>query len=98
MLIQFDYQCAVRQAARVDDAAEDVRRLATRELENMVDQLSVCWKGESAELYFAKCRELQSALEQTARDLESVASNIRHRSRKIRDAELAAMEIAQNAD
>lgn len=98
MLIEFDYCGAMRQAGRVEDAAEDIRQLAAREIEEIIDELSVYWKGQAAELYFSKCRELQRELRNTSRDLDNVANNIRRRSERMRAAEEAARRIAQNTD
>ncbi|MBE6984369.1 MAG: hypothetical protein E7434_01920 [Ruminococcaceae bacterium] len=98
MLIQFDYYGAMRQAGRVEEAAEDILRLADSQIEMIIEELSVYWQGASADLYFSKCRELQSALRNTSRDLDTVAGNIRARSARMREAELMAQQIAQNTD
>lgn len=98
MLIQFDYYGALRQAGRVEEAADDIIRLADSQIESIIEELSAYWQGASAELYFSKCRELQSALRNTSRDLNTVADNIRTRSVRMRDAELMAQQIAQNTD
>ena len=96
MLIQFDYYGAVRQAGRVEDVAQDIQQLASNEIEDLVNELSVYWKGEAAEAYFSKCRELQRELRSTSRELNTVAQNIRARSERVRQAEEMARQIAQN--
>ncbi len=96
MLIRFDYISAIRQASRVEEAAESICNLADREVEAIIDELSIYWKGESANLYLNKCRELQQELERTTRDLKTVANNIRTRSERMRLAEEMATQIAQN--
>ncbi len=98
MLIHFDYYGAMRQAGRVEEAADDIVQLADRQIESIIDELSAYWKGTSAESYFSKCRELQNALRVTSRDLNNVARDIRTRSTRMRDAELMAQQIAQNTD
>ena len=96
MLIEFDYYGAMRQAGRVEDAADDIRQLASGELEDILNELSVYWKGQAAELYFSKCRELQRELRDTSRELNCVANNIRFRSERVRAAEEMALQIAQD--
>ena len=97
MLIMFDYLSAIRQAGRVEEAAESVRNLANRDVETIINELEAFWQGESAQLFYSKCRELQTELRETTNDLNRVAQNIRSRSEAMRRAEEAAAHIAQNA-
>ena len=96
--ILFDFTSANNQAARLESVAEDVRKLAGVSIESTCQSLDGAWKGESAAEYQRKLRQLQESIGKTATELQSVAENIRYRSRKLLEAEEAARRIAQTSN
>ena len=62
--------------------------------EGTMQNLSLNWKGESANRYLAKGERLQGKMNVTANELRRIASDIRRVARNLYNAELAALEIA----
>ena len=92
--IQIEFQQVVQQTNRLEDCANDLRRVQ-KMLDDLVDDLSSGWAGESAQAYFQKCRELHSKLGKSAQNLNTTANVIERSARAYRDAELRAIQLAQ---
>lgn len=92
--IEFDFRQAMRQADRIEEIAEKLTRLSGSKLESSLQNLSVSWKGENASAYLAKGSRLQKEMNQTAKGLQSAASDIRTVAKRLYDAEMAALAIA----
>ena len=93
--IEFDFQRAKEQAEKIDKIADRLRRISQNDFGNSLQNLSAGWKGESASLYLQKGSALQEKIEATANALYGVAEDIRTIARRIYEAEMAALEIAQ---
>ena len=92
--IEFDFKQALSQADRVDQIADSLSRLSDNKFEGTMQNLSLNWKGESANRYLAKGERLQGKMNVTANELRRIASDIRRVARNLYNAELAALEIA----
>ncbi len=93
--IEFDFKKALGQADKIEAIAEKLNKMSTVELGNIMQNLSVGWKGENAELYLSKGSSLQDKMNETAKSLYAAASEIRTIAKRIYDAEMAALAIAQ---
>ncbi len=93
--IEFDFKKALGQADKIDAIAEKLSKLSTAEFGDIMQNLSVGWKGENAELYLSKGSSLQDKMNGTAKSLYAVASEIRTIAKRMYDAEMAALVIAQ---
>jgi uncharacterized protein YukE len=58
--------------------------------------LSASWKGDNAKAYIGKGSRLQENIRGTAGELRSIAAEIRTIAKRIYDAEMAALAIAEN--
>lgn len=96
--IRFNFKTAIRQAERLEESAEQLKRLAKRSLESSLDTLSGSWKGENAGAYIQKGVTLQREIADTSDELERVASDIRRIAKRIYDAEMEALRIASERD
>ncbi|MCI9464348.1 MAG: hypothetical protein HFI48_10765 [Lachnospiraceae bacterium] len=94
--IEFSFRTALSQADTIDEIADNLSGLSRTDFENAMQNLSAGWKGENASLYLSKGSILQGKMDGTSNSLHAVASDIRAVAKRIYDAEMAALEIAQN--
>lgn len=94
--IRFDFQNAMQQAQKLDELANDIDRRVANKLDETVQSVHAAWKGDSATLYIGKTQELRRQVQQTARTLRDTAEDIRRIARRIYEAEVRALEIAQS--
>lgn len=95
-VIEMNYSNAMRQADRVAAVADNMRRLASQELGGTIQNLAANWKGQEASLYLQKGDQLMENIHRTACELQTAAQRIRTEARRVRDADLRALEIAQS--
>ena len=93
--IQIEFQQVVRQTNKLEKCADELWRVQ-RELQDLVNDLRAGWAGDSAEVYFQKCNELSSKVGRSANNLNITANVIEKSARAYRDAELAAIRLAQD--
>ena len=96
--IEFDFKKAANQADRLDDAADQLSRLSDNKFGNIMQGLAANWKGENASLYLDKGSRLQGQMDGTAKELHNIASDIRRIAKRLYDAEMAALRIAEKRD
>lgn len=94
--IVFDFNNAQSQARRLDDLASELERRVVHGLADSVQELSSAWKGSSASAYLQKEERLQNNISKTASNLRDIASEIRIVAKRVYDAEMYAIYIAQN--
>lgn len=93
--INFNFKKARQQADQLDDIARRLTRMSASEYAGAMQNISANWKGENASAYLAKGAKLQGDMEDTAKSLHNVASDIRTIAKRIYDAEMAALAIAE---
>ncbi|HJD21099.1 MAG TPA: WXG100 family type VII secretion target [Candidatus Gemmiger faecigallinarum] len=93
--IEMNFRQASAQASRLDEQAEAVRAIAERQLPDTMQQLSGDWSGTAAGQYLAKCEQLRQKLLNNARQLEQTADTIRRAARRLYNAEMAALRLAE---
>ncbi|MCD8133103.1 MAG: WXG100 family type VII secretion target [Clostridiales bacterium] len=91
--IQIEFQQVMRQVSTLKECVSDLNAQAKR-MESLTGSLGSSWQGESAELYISKCKELQSKISSTAKNLSLTAEVISRMARTYRSAELKALETA----
>lgn len=94
--IRFDFQNAMEQAKKLDALAESIDRRAANKVEETAQSVHAAWKGDSAARYIGKTRQLSQQLHQTANTLRDTAEDIRSVARRIYEAEMRALRIAQS--
>lgn len=94
--IRVDFQNAMQQAQKLDELANDIDRRVANKLDETAQSVHAAWKGDSATLYIGKTQELRRQVQQTARTLRDTAEDIRRIARRIYEAEMRALEIAQS--
>lgn len=93
--IEFDFAKAKQQANEIDEIANELSLLSNQKFEDTMQMLSSNWKGDSATSYLKKGVTLQSYITSSARNLNTVADNIRIVARKIYEAEMEAKRLAE---
>lgn len=96
--IEFDFKKAKEQAKKLDEVAERLNRLSNQKFSGTMQQLSSVWKGENATLYLNKGDRLQEKMNATVRELQNIASDIRVVARRMYEAEMNALRIAQERE
>lgn len=96
--IRFDFQNAMDQAKKLDELANSIDRRVAGKLDETSQSVHAAWKGDSANRYIGKTQELRWQIQQTARTLRDTAEDIRRIARRIYEAEMRALEIAQRRD
>lgn len=96
--IEFNFRKAVSQADRLDQTADRLNRLANNQFGNTLQGLAASWKGENASMYLDKGDRLQGQMDGTAKELHRIASDIRRIAKRMYDAEMEALRIAQKRD
>lgn len=93
--IQMDFDKAKRQADELDDIAESVDREANRSLTDTLNALGNDWRGENADKYIKKGFILKESMNDTAGQLHQAAATIRFVAKRIYDAEMENIRIAE---
>lgn len=94
-VIMFNFKRALQQADELDEIANSLSRLSRADFESTMQNISVNWKGESARQYLAKGDRLQGNMNATANSLHDIAADIRRVARRIYNAEMRALAIAE---
>ena len=96
--IEFDFHKATAQADRLDTVADQLKMLSDNKFGGAMQHLSSNWKGENASLYLDKGGKLQEQMNATSRELYSIASDIRTVARRLYEAEMRALRIAEQRE
>lgn len=96
--IEFDFHKATAQADRLDAVANQLNMLSDHKFGATMQHLSSNWKGENASMYLTKGGKLQEQMDATSRELHSIASDIRAVARRMYEAEMRALRIAEHRE
>lgn len=93
--IRFNFKKALAQADQLDAIANNLSKLSSNDLNGTLQMVSANWKGQNASAYLNKGGKLQGNINETSKDLHSIASDIRVIAKRVYRAEMAALAIAQ---
>ena len=93
--IEFDFNRALNQARKLEEVASKMKSLSDSSLEGTLQDISVNWKGENASVYLRKGKNLKSKVTSSADQLNAIAREIRRIAKRVYDAEMAALAIAE---
>ena len=94
-MIEMDYQQAVSQAEELERIAVQLKNQAEQNFPGIIENIQSAWQGDNADSYIKKANTLQPRMMRTSENLKSVAQTIRTVSKNTYEAELRAIEIAQ---
>lgn len=92
--INWNYIQAKRQADRLREQAEHLRKLAQGRMDDVIQNLTGSWSGESARAYIRKAEQTRRELETLAAELERTAEVIRSSADRTYRAEMQVRELA----
>ncbi len=92
--IRMNYQRSLRQAEKLDQLAEQIRRVGSSKIRQAKEDEAAGWKGDNERLMRKKHEMLQEKVNTTANSLCNVAGTIRTIAKNTYDAEMRAYEIA----
>lgn len=93
--IRFNFKKALQQAEQLDQIANNLSKLSTGDLNGTLQVVSANWKGQNASAYLEKGGKLQGNIKTSAKELHNVAADIRTIARRVYNAEMRALAIAQ---
>jgi uncharacterized protein YukE len=85
--MNFNYDLAVRQAAKVEEIASDMRALADNRLGAAYEGIGAVWDGEASDAFMAHCHETKRRVSSRANELLETARRMREVARILREAE-----------
>lgn len=94
--IQFDYHNAIEQAKKLEDLAARIESQVVNRMNDVAGDLHAAWKSESANRYIGKEQALAEQIKTTARELRDTAMDIRRIAKRMYEAEMLALRIAQD--
>lgn len=93
-MIEINFQSAKNDAKKLEEAAEHLERLARGQYEEVMQGISKSWKSDNASEYIRKGRKVETEMLATAKELKSLATQVRQAAQRIYNAEMRAVEIA----
>lgn len=87
-VIRMNYNNSIKQAQRLEEAAEDLRRLVRNDLDGSLDSVRSAWTGDNANAFLIKGEQLKEKISKTASGMEQTARAIRTIAKNIYDAEM----------
>ncbi len=93
--IQMDFRKAMDAARKLRNIADSMDHNADS-LGGSIDSINRNWDGENSEKYITKGNKVQGNIRTTASGIRRVAEAIEEIAIRTRDAELAAIEIAED--
>ena len=93
--IRFDFNQAKAQADEIERLANKLNSLADQEFAGTMQSISSHWQGQNSRAYLNKASMLQSKMNNSSKELKSIASSIRTAAKKMYDAEMRALRLAQ---
>lgn len=95
MAVTFDYNKTIQQAKLLDELADDMVNQCCRRMYDVTGNVEAAWTGDAAKAYLKHIRGVETDLANKARYLREVAEFLRSAAKKIRAAEEAAKQAAQ---
>lgn len=92
--IRFNFKQALSQADKLDSVAERLERVSAKSIENSMQVLTSAWKGNNASAFLKKETVLKGDIKATAANIHGIADDIRRIARRLYDAEMEALRIA----
>ncbi len=93
--IYMDFRKAKAQADRLRSIAKNMNSLADEGVGGSLSSIRSNWTGENADAFLGKGEAIKNKISLTAADINKVADAIMKIAERTRDAELAAIAIAE---
>ena len=93
--IEWNYIQAKKQAAKLEEQADMLKRLSDVQLDETLQELSWNWKGDSASAYLCKGEKIKCEIRSMVEELRKTAEVIRSSAERTFKAEMKAREMAK---
>ena len=87
MILNFNYNLAIRQAAQIEEIAREMRTLANGKFANAIATVDASWDGDTSIIFLRHCNETKQQITTKATELDNLAQRIREVARILKDAE-----------
>jgi len=87
MILNFNYDLAIRQASQIEGIASEMRKLANGQMNSAISTVDASWDGDTSNIFLRHCNDTKQQIITRAGELESNAQRIRNVARILRDAE-----------
>ncbi|MDO4514272.1 MAG: WXG100 family type VII secretion target [Lachnospiraceae bacterium] len=92
--ISIDIDRALQDAARIQEIAAAIKRLASDNVEKSAAITTECWKSEQSAQYMKKMEKLQKNLNTIGKNLDGIAALYKAEAEAMRDAERFGEQLA----
>jgi uncharacterized protein YukE len=96
MAIKFDYNQTVGQAKLLDELANDMQNQCCKKMGEICENIEAAWTGQAAATYRRYVGGVRDDLLKKAKYVRDTAEFLRVAAKKMRDADAAAKQAAQN--
>ena len=93
--IRYDYQIAKEYADRLTELANEIKQIANSRYTDSINQISLKWQGESANVFKSKAEKVKSDMLKTANDIDQAAEKLMSTAVNLYRTEMTAKEIAE---
>ena len=92
MVLNFNYNLAIRQATEIEEIARSMRSLANGKFSTAIATVDASWDGDTSAIFLRHCAETKQQITTKATELENLARRIRDVARILKEAEERAMQ------
>lgn len=94
--IRMDYKNAIKQAEKLEDTADKIKRTAKNDLDDCINRINSAWDGDSSNRFCRKGYTVVDELEVIAQELRRTAETIRKIATNTYNADMRALDIAKS--
>jgi len=96
MAFQFNYNQTMNQAKLLDELANDMQNQCCKKLGEIGENIEAAWSGKASDSYRRHVTGVREDLMKKAKYLRDTAEFLRKTANKMRAADIAAKQAAQN--
>ena len=96
MAIKFDYNQTIAQAKLLDELANDMQNQCCKKMGEICENIEAAWTGQAASAYRKHVATVRDDLLKKAKYMRDVAEFLRNAAKKMKAADEAARQAAQN--
>jgi uncharacterized protein YukE len=87
VILNFNYNNAIRQASQIESVAGELRGLANNRLSGALGSVNAAWDGEASKLFLNHGEETKRRILMRSEELAEIARRIRRAASVIRETE-----------
>jgi len=96
-MLVFDYQKTMAQVRQLRQIADDLRKMHSQAMAEVISGVESAWKGETGRAYLAKCVDLSAQIEKEAANISKLADTLESTATAISQEEKAAAETIKKS-